>query len=186
MGQFSSNKAKSLDVRRTGLSAAHARVTAMGKINTEPGHAGEHKGSSMKFLLKAAFWLTVVLILLPTGRSEETRTANQPQVSTLDAVGAASAAISDARDFCARKPEACAVGSQLATALGHKAQAGAKMIYEFLSDKLGKNGSETGATPAATVRSATLPTSQDTLSPADLAPAWRGPARRAAEAKSSI
>jgi hypothetical protein len=72
--------------------------------------------------------------------------------------------------FCERQPGACAVGSQAAVTLGQRAQAGAKMLYEFLSEQLGPN--ETGSLSAAKgMQSA----SQSTLTPADLQPAWRGP-----------
>jgi hypothetical protein len=72
--------------------------------------------------------------------------------------------------FCERQPDACAVGSQAALTLGQRAQAGAKMLYEFLSEQLGPN--ETGSISAA---KGVPTTSQSTLTPADLQPAWRGP-----------
>jgi hypothetical protein len=123
----------------------------------------------MKFLVKVAFWLTVVLVLLPTGGSKDNNGQNQSQVSATDAVSAASAAVSDARQFCVRQPDACAIGSQVAVSLGQKAQAGAKMLYDFLTDKLGPQSN------GQTASSLTGP-SQNTLTPADLAPAWRAPA----------
>ncbi|MEI4861269.1 DUF5330 domain-containing protein, partial [Klebsiella pneumoniae] len=88
-----------------------------------------------------------------------------------DAFSAAKAAVDDMRQFCSRQPEACVVGSSAAVAIGHRAQAGAKLIYEFLSEQLGPN--DTGS--AATDLSATSTTSRDTLKPSDLAPAWRAP-----------
>src|SRR5262245_5922701 len=98
----------------------------------------------MKFLFKAAFWLTIVVLLLPS--SEKNTSA--PQVGATEAVSAASAAVSDMRQFCTRQPEACAVGSQAAMALGQKAQTGAKMLYDFLTDKVGP--SETGSVASKT------------------------------------
>jgi Family of unknown function (DUF5330) len=130
----------------------------------------------MRFLLKAAFWLSVVVMLLP---ADEKRPA--PQVGATEAVSAATAAMSDMRQFCSRQPDACAVGSQAATTFGQKAQAGAKMLYEFLNDRSGPNetGSVSGkAAGRATAGHAAQP-SQHTLTPADLAPAWRGPRRDA-------
>ncbi len=128
----------------------------------------------MRFLLRAAFWLSVVVLLLPGAPSQ--RAAQGPQVGAGEAVSAASAAVSDMRQFCSRQPEACAVGSQALVQFGHKAEAGAKMLYEFLNERFGSD--RTG-----TVASAARP-SQSTLTPADLAPAWRGPPpRREAEAR---
>ena len=124
----------------------------------------------MRFLLKAAFWLTIVLILLPSGGTKDSQTGTE-QISASEAVSAASAAVSDMRGFCARQPDACTVGSQVAVALGQKAQAGAKMLYEFLNEKLATREPRSAAATNGG-------TSQHTLTPADLAPAWRAPASR--------
>ena len=133
----------------------------------------------MFFLLRMAFWLTLVLVLLPTGSSQPKAAA--PQIGAGDAVVAAGAAVSDMSGFCARQAEACEVGSQAAVVIGQRAQAGARMVYDFISEKLARSetGSvpETRAVPAAHVVPAQAG-QQQTLRPADLAPAWRGPAPR--------
>ena len=85
----------------------------------------------MRFLLRMAFWLGVILVLLPSGGSQPTPKA---QVSATDAVSAAKAAVVDMRQFCERQPEVCVVGSQAAVTIGQRAQAGAKMLYEFLNE----------------------------------------------------
>jgi hypothetical protein len=125
----------------------------------------------MFFLIRAAFWLSIVVILLPTGSQPN----HGPNIETAEAVSAAGAAVSDMRQFCARQPDACSVGSQAAVAFGYKAQAGAKMLYEFLTDALAP--SETGSVIPASTRNASAK-SQDTLMPSDLTPAWRGPLPR--------
>src|SRR5262245_9203896 len=125
----------------------------------------------MKFLLKAAFWLTIVVMLLP---GDEKQTNSQAsQVGATEAVSAAGAAVSDMRQFCTRQPEACMVGAQAAVALGQKAQAGAKMLYEFLNDRLGpqETGAVTGARAPERSAGSANPSSQHTLTPGDLAPA---------------
>lgn len=121
----------------------------------------------MGFLLKVAFWLTVVLMLLP---SEKPSTA--PQLGTGEAISAAGAAVSDMRQFCARQKEACAVGSQAAVELGQKAQSGAKRLYELLNDRLAPN--ETGALAKPDRAARPKQPSQHTLTPADLTLPWRG------------
>jgi len=126
----------------------------------------------MKFLVKTAFWLAIVLILLPTGGAKDGEIRTEQQVSASEAVSDASAAVSDMRGFCARQPDACTVGSQIAVALGHKAQAGAKMLYELLNEKLAQRESR----PTAPANGGHA--SQHTLTPTDLAPAWRAPAPR--------
>jgi hypothetical protein len=126
-----------------------------------------------------AFWLTVILVLLPSGGSQPTPKVN---VSASDAVSAAGATVSDMKQFCGRQSEACAIGSQVAVAIGHRAQAGARMLYEFLNAQRGPN--DTGAIGKAVAGKAAGP-SQHTLTAADLAPAWRGPPHREARREPS-
>jgi hypothetical protein len=117
----------------------------------------------MRFLLRVAFWLGVVLVLLPSAGTEPTP---KTQVGTVEAISAARAAVGDLRTFCERQPDACIIGSQAAVAIGHRAQAGAKMLYEFLNEQLGPQSSDA-------VGSTGKP-SQHTLTPTDLEPTWRG------------
>jgi hypothetical protein len=137
----------------------------------------------MFFLLRMAFWLGLVLILLPSGSSQRAPAGNE--VGASDAISAASATVGDLRQFCARQPDACTVGSHVATELGYKAQAGAKMLYDFLTEALAPH--ETGSVAGGNAqRGAKLTAdkspadkaSQNTLTPADLAPAWRAPVAR--------
>ncbi len=97
-------------------------------------------GRVMFFLLRMAFWLGVVCLLLPSGGSKST--SPDTQVNAREAVTLASAAVSDARGFCDRQPLACQVGSKVAVALGHKVEAGARTLYEFITASLsGKSAS---------------------------------------------
>ena len=121
------------------------------------------------FLVRMTFWFSVILVLLPSGGSHPDP---QPQVSVGEAISAATAAVGDMRQFCDRQPDACTVGSSAAVTLGHRAQAGAKVIYEFLTERLGPN--ETGSMSAATAGAPTA-ASRDTLTASDLGPPWRGP-----------
>jgi len=129
----------------------------------------------MFFLFRVAFWLSIVLILLPSAPSQSGSEA--AKIDTGDAMSAASATVTDLRQFCSRQPEACSVGTQVAMTIGYKAQAGAKMLYDFLSERLAPH--DTGsisATSGKTDRAGR--SSQNTLTPADLAPSWRGPQAR--------
>ncbi len=154
----------------------------------------------MRFLFKMAFWLGVIAILLPRGESQPAANA---QISATDAMSAATATVGDMRQFCERQPEACTVGSQAAVALEDRAKAGAKRLYEMFNERLaaGENDRVITAT-VKTAKPVPLPTarpsqhvpqarnatqstsqsasqtSQDTLTPADMAPAWRGPSPR--------
>ena len=119
----------------------------------------------MFFLLRVAFWLSIVVVLLPSGPKSD---PNAPAVSTFEAIGAASAALKDARGFCAREPEACAVGSQALHVFGQKAQHGAKMLYDFLSssESAMKHDEPTGSTPRP---------GRDTLTVQDREVPWLAP-----------
>jgi hypothetical protein len=136
----------------------------------------------MFFLLRIAFWLGVVLILLPSGFSQHS--ASTSDVGAADAISAASATVEDLRGFCMRQPDACTVGSHMATAIGYKAQAAAKMLYDVLTDALaprdtGSLAQSTGYGSAKTApERSPQKASQNTLTPADLAPVWRGPQSR--------
>jgi Family of unknown function (DUF5330) len=89
----------------------------------------------MMFLLRTTFWMSVVLALLPSFVSGQ---ATAPEVGTSEAVTAASATFADLSRFCERRPDACAAGAQFAVAFGQRAQAGAKIVYDFATDRFAK------------------------------------------------
>jgi hypothetical protein len=120
----------------------------------------------MFFLLRVAFWLSIVLILLPSGDYQPKNSA--PAIGAADAIGAATAAVSDMTGFCQRQPEACEVGGQAAIALGQRAQAGARFLFDVIHDRM--NPAQTGS-----VKGDRLPGSQDTLTEADRDLEWRAP-----------
>ena len=87
----------------------------------------------MFFLLRMAFWLGLVLVLLP--REKTPKSDKLPQLGASEAVSAASAAVSDMSQFCKRQPAACEVGGQAATVIGQRAQDGARKLYNIITDK---------------------------------------------------
>jgi hypothetical protein len=139
----------------------------------------------MIFLLRVAFWLGVVCILLPSGGARSR--APDAQIDAREAVTLASAAVSDMRGFCARQPNACMVGGKVASALGHKAEAGARTLYRLISAQFG--GSTTVSTPAGKPAPQVAVVSardRGTLTASDMQPAWHAsvplPSRREARA----
>lgn len=139
-------------------------------------------GRVMFFLLRMAFWLTVVCVLLPSGSNT---TSPDAQIDATQAASLATAAVSDVRGFCDRQPDACEVGGKVAVAIGHKAEAGARTLFEFISAKMNEKsppadkaaakfssgqGSSQGSSQASDQVSAT-----GTLTASDMAPAWQGP-----------
>ena len=130
----------------------------------------------MFFLLRMAFWLGIVLVLLPSGGAQRGPSTNA--VGASDAISAASATVHDLTGFCGREPSACTVGSEVATTMGYRARAGAKMLYELLTEALAprENRSLAGDPGKPGLGRASLQqASENTLTPADLNPAWRGP-----------
>lgn len=141
----------------------------------------------MMFLLRAAFWIGLVLIVLPIG-SQKPET---PQIKAADAASAASAAVSDLSHFCTRQPDSCALGSQIAAVLGQRIEAGARMVYEFITARRDPSSAAseqretadaTGSiadklAPALLPRPRPMP-SQDTLTAADRRTPWRAPKLR--------
>ncbi|MGA2288857.1 DUF5330 domain-containing protein [Bradyrhizobium sp.] len=121
----------------------------------------------MFFLLRMAFWLGLVLVLLPRDKTPESE--KLPQVGASAAVSAATAAVSDLGQFCKRQPAACQVGGQAATVIGQRAQDGARKLYQIITDKhssdhTGSIGGIENADPALA--------SRDTLTPDDLLAEW--------------
>ncbi len=122
----------------------------------------------MFFLLRMAFWLSVVCVLLPSG----TRAPTDSNIDAKAAVTAASAAVSDVRGFCDRQPDACVAGGKIAVAIGHKAEAGARTIYDFITTKLSEKSPLAEKT---TKPSGASTRDQGTLTATDLQPEWRAP-----------
>ena len=125
----------------------------------------------MFFLLRMAFWVGVVCVLLPSGGAKST--SPDAQIDATQAVSLAGAAVSDMRGFCDRQPDACVVGGKVAVALGHKAEAGARTIYEFITTKLTEKSAP--AEKAAPKLAPASASGQGTLTPADMQPAWHAP-----------
>jgi hypothetical protein len=131
----------------------------------------------MFFLLRIAFWLGVVCVLLPSGG---TNTASpEAQFNASQAVTLAGAAVSDLSGFCDRQPDACKVGGKVAVALGHKAEAGARTLYELVTTKISETAAKKTVRPKAAPESTgTVPVSpreRGTLTEADFTPLWHAP-----------
>lgn len=127
----------------------------------------------MFFLLRMAFWLGLVLVLLPRDKTPGSDQA--PQIGASEAVSAASAAMSDMSQFCKRQPAACEVGGQAASVLGERAKDGAKKLYQIITDKKPPDHTGSIGSGAAADQDNPLENMPDTLKPDDLAVDWRAP-----------
>jgi hypothetical protein len=124
----------------------------------------------MMFLLRMAFWLGLVLVLLPREKTPES--AQLPQIGPAEAVSAATAAVNDVGQFCKRQPAACEVGGQAATVIGQRATDGARKLYQIITEKrAGDHTSSIGEVDAAAATAGLA--ARDTLLPEDMQAEWR-------------
>lgn len=134
----------------------------------------------MFFLLRLAFWVGLVLVLLPRDKTPDSDKA--PQINASEAISAATAAVSDMSQFCKRQPAACEVGGQAATVIGQRAQGGARKLYQIITDKPDKSDKSdkrapdhTGSIGGMENADATQPeVAHDTLTADDMQIEWQG------------
>lgn len=133
----------------------------------------------MFFLLRMAFWLGLVLVLLPRDKTPESD--KLPQIGASEAVSAATAAVSDMGQFCKRQPAACEVGGQAATVIGQRAKDGAQKLYKIITDKKPdtdkadkKSPDHTGSIGVADEAEVNA-APRDTLTPDDMTVEWQVP-----------
>jgi hypothetical protein len=121
------------------------------------------------FLIRTAFWLAIVILLLPTDSKQQS-----------EVYGTAQAAVKDVTGFCDRNPDACAKGMDVFQIFMQKAEFGFEMLMGFIENK-DVAASNAADVPAAYIPDPSEPTSfepnpsLDTLEPQDLQPAWNGP-----------
>jgi hypothetical protein len=125
----------------------------------------------MWFLVRMVLWLSLIIALLPISPLRNETSA--PEVGAVDSLSAASATISDLRQFCVRQPNACAAGSEAIAQFVQKAETGAKLLYQFLNERKVKD--KLPISMKRPDRSSTGRLSSSTLTPTDLAVSWRGP-----------
>ncbi|HLC08101.1 MAG TPA: DUF5330 domain-containing protein [Methyloceanibacter sp.] len=121
------------------------------------------------FLIRTAFWLAIIILLLPTDSKQQG-----------EVYGTAQAAVKDVTGFCDRNPDACAKGMDVFQVFVQKAEFGFEMLMGFVENK-DATATSVPDVPAASIAESAEPTSfspeqtQDTLEPQDLQPAWNGP-----------
>ena len=86
----------------------------------------------MSFLIRAAFWLSLVILILPSDPGVESDKAG---LSTAQALTAAQATLNDFTTFCARQPDVCAAGEVAIESFSAKARYGAKQLYMYLDSE---------------------------------------------------
>ena len=137
------------------------------------------------FLVRTAFWLIIIILLLPTDGKQQS-----------EVYGTAQAAVKDVSGFCDRNPDACVKGMNIFNMLVQKAQFGATMLVGFVQDQSAVSETEQTETLAPEPRPQSAPEtgldpiswdpaeggrSQDTLRSQDLEAQWAAPSRQAPE-----
>lgn len=128
----------------------------------------------MLFLIRTAFWLMIIVLLLPTDAQQRS-----------EVYGTAQAAVNDVATFCDRNPETCARGKDAFSVFVQKAQFGARMLMDLINNRSGADDdldspgqNARSPEPSALFAPARfdMSASQDTLRPEDREEAWSGPA----------
>jgi hypothetical protein len=129
----------------------------------------------MFFLLRLAFWLTLVCLLVPNSTEDSRRL-----------VASAAQTLKDVRGFCERNPQVCDDARTTMTSLLVKLRSGAELLQDWLAQHgqahEGEAGSDFSQPIQPTVRKsgrndAPQPVAkwQDSLNLSDRQVPWRGP-----------
>ena len=84
------------------------------------------------FIIRTAFWLSLVILCLPVGSDD-----NSPSASAAEAMSVARSAVGDMSKFCDRNPGTCETGNLVVSSFGQKARYGAQIVYQYLDTKFG-------------------------------------------------
>jgi hypothetical protein len=126
------------------------------RVNFEKRYAKSRPRRTKKmFLIRAAFWLSLVVMLIP---ADPDSGQEAPRVSAMQAIFAARATVADMSGFCNRNPDVCSTGGAAFSVFAEKARIGARKLYDYFGDD--GEGDPDG----------------DTLRQEDLEPGWRGSA----------
>ncbi len=101
----------------------------------------------MGFLIKCAFWLSLVLLVIPFGNSNNN---GESTIGAIETFFAARAVIDDMSGLCERRPEACEVGRSAVHTIGVRAREGARIAYGMLDEHFGEVPPAEVANAAAT------------------------------------
>lgn len=105
------------------------------------------------FLIRAAFWLSVVILFIPAGQSNDNAKEAQT-VSAGEAFVAVHALWSDLSGFCERNPQVCATRDAALGTFTQKARNGVRILYRYLDG--GDGATEAAGEPDARTEDAVL------------------------------
>ncbi len=87
----------------------------------------------MWFLIRAAFWFSLVLLALPFGVGSDS--SGEASVGPIQAFVAAREAVGDIAGLCERKPDVCETGKDALHTITVRAKATVKMAAEAIGDE---------------------------------------------------
>jgi Family of unknown function (DUF5330) len=121
----------------------------------------------MLFLIRTAFWLMIIVLLLPTDEKQRS-----------EVYGTAQAAVNDVATFCDRNPETCARGKDAIGVFVQKAEFGARILMDFINGRTEASEEDNQNSEGQSLFEPArfdVSASQDTLNPEDREEAWSGP-----------
>lgn len=96
----------------------------------------------MGFLIRSAFWLSLVLLVIPIGGNDA---EGEAAVGPIEAFFAAQAVVGDVAGLCERNPQVCVVGKSALHTIGVRAREGARLAYDMLDEENGAQPVHTGS-----------------------------------------
>lgn len=141
----------------------------------------------MFFLVRKAFWLVLVLAMVPFFAGKDQ--AGGFNVDPVAAFMAAQATVSDLTGFCGRNPQTCETGGEAIAAIGANARDGAKLVYQYFDGAEAGSGTEGPAQvvpPAPGDITNSIPATDGTSGGELTIPSWHLPAPEIAQQNSSV
>jgi len=124
------------------------------------------------FFIRLAFWLGLAVLLLPADERQQARL-----------YGTAAETVERVTTFCDRNARVCSGSAELWATFVKKAEFGARMAVDLVSNAARKPEEAEAPVQPAAVRSRSearlSAPPRGTLTPSDLAPVWRGNQQRA-------
>jgi len=118
------------------------------------------------FFIKLAFWLGVIVLLLPSDAQQQARL-----------YGTATAAVERASTFCDRNAKTCATAADVWATFLKKAEFGARLVGDLMSSA-GRQGADVLQSGPQNMSTGGRTEPHGNLSPTDMQPAWRSSAGR--------
>ena len=126
------------------------------------------------FLIRTAFWLSLLILLLPTGEQSNT-TDHTASLGVGEVYGAAEATYSDMTKFCERNPGVCEKSRSAWDTFEKKAKYGAQMVYRYLREQTPETEEPRSDQQRSTQPVEPDPHAAGNLTDDDLIPAWVDP-----------